>query len=60
MSKHKYQAVINQRTLENFDRVSQLTGYTDGELTAEKPKRDPRGNKERDMRKLSKKERWND
>lgn len=60
MSKHKYQAVINQRTLENFDKVSQLTGYTDGELVPDKPKRDPRGNKERDMRKLSKKERWND
>ena len=60
MSKHKYHNQINQRTLENFDKVSQLTGYTDDEVVPAKPQRNPQGNKERDMRKLSKKDRWYD
>lgn len=58
--KNKFKNQINERTLREFDRVSTVTGFTDEELTPVKPQRDPRGNKERDMRKLSKKDRWND
>jgi hypothetical protein len=56
----KFKEVINQRTLRNFDKVSQVTGFTDIELAPAKPQRDPKGSKERDMRKISKKDRWDD
>jgi hypothetical protein len=34
--------------------------YQEENAVEVKPQRDPRGNKERDMRKLSKKDRWDD
>lgn len=60
MKQKDYQYVINQQALENFDKVSTVTGFTDGELVPQKPLRDPQGNKQRDQRRLSKKDRWDD
>jgi len=56
MKNVKFKDVINRNTLRDFDKVS---GNEDLEVPV-KPVRDPKGNKERDMRKLSKKDRWDD
>lgn len=60
MNKQKYKHVINQHTLENFDRVAQEQTWLDDTVLVDKPQRDPRINKERDQRRQSKKDRWND
>ena len=60
MNKNKYQHVINQQALENWDRVTQEPRSQDEEVVADKPHRDPRINKERDQRRQSKKDRWDD
>ena len=59
MKNDKFKKVINEQALRDFARVS---GYDDEDTVTviEKPKRDPKLNKERDMRKLSKKDRWDD
>mgnify|MGYP000502894835 CR=1 FL=1 len=54
----KFNNVINDMVLDNFERVSQSDEKPEPVIT--KPQRDPRASKDRDMRKLSKKERWND
>lgn len=60
MNKQKYKHVINQHTLENFDRVAQEQTWLDYTVLVDKPQRDPQINKERDQRRQSKKDRWND
>lgn len=59
MNKQTRRYVINEQTLENFERASSWPD-TDQEMTLEKPVRDPRANKERDQRKLNKRDRWDD
>lgn len=59
--KNKFKDVINDRTLRDFDKVARQSPFYEEEMVVEaKPQRDPRGNKERDMRRLSKKDRWDD
>lgn len=60
MNKHKYKHVINQQALENFERLAQEQTWLDETVLVDKPQRDPRINKERDLRRQSKKDRWND
>jgi len=61
MKNDKFKNVINERTLRDFDYVTrQSTFYQEDSVVEPKTLRDPRGNKERDMRKLSKKDRWDD
>ncbi len=60
MNKHKYKHVINQQVLENFDKITQEQTWLDETVLVDKPQRDPRINKERDLRRQSKKDRWND
>lgn len=57
MKNTKFKNVINERTLRDFDRVAQEPPFSEDILVA-KPQRDPKGSKERDMRKMSKKDRW--
>jgi len=59
--KNKFKPVINERTLRDFDRVArQSPFYEEDALVDAKVQRDPKGNKERDMRKKSKKDQWDD
>ena len=60
MNKNKYKHVINQQTLENFDKITQEQSFLNDEVLVDKPQRDPRINKERDQRRQSKKDRWDD
>lgn len=60
MNKNKYKHVINQQVLENFDRLTQEQSFLNDEVLVDKPQRDPRINKERDQRRQSKKDRWDD
>jgi hypothetical protein len=60
MNKNKYKHVINQQTLENFDKLTQEQSFLNDEVLVDKPQRDPRINKERDQRRQSKKDRWDD
>jgi hypothetical protein len=60
MNKNKYKHVINQQTLENFDKLTQEQSFLNDEVLVDKPQRDPRINKERDRRRQSKKDRWDD
>ena len=59
MKQQNYKHVVNQHTLENFERASNYLDL-DQETVLEKPVRDPRTNKERDLRKLAKRDRWDD
>lgn len=61
MKNDKFKNVINERTLRDFETVARSSPFYVEEYAVEaKPQRDPRGNKERDMRKLSKKDKWDD
>lgn len=60
MKNAKFKDVINERTLRDFEAVASSFYREEGEPIEVKPQRDPRGKKERDMRKLSKKDRWDD
>lgn len=61
MKNDKFKHAINERTLRNFEEVARQSPYYEEDYVVEpKVQRNPRGNKERDMRKLSKKERWDD
>lgn len=61
MKNAKFKNVINERTLRDFETVARSSPFYQEENTVEaKPQRDPKGNKERDMRRLSKKDRWDD
>ena len=60
MNKNKYQHVINQQALENFDRLTQEQTFLSEEVVVDKPQRDPRINKERDQRRQNKRDRWDD
>ena len=60
MNKNKYQHVINQQVLENWDRVIQEQTFFTEEVLVDKPQRDPRINKERDQRRQNKRDRWDD
>lgn len=59
MKNDKFKRVVNDYALTNFTKIS---GSDDEDLvlTYEKPKRNPKADKERDMRKVSKKDRWDD
>lgn len=59
MNKQTHKYVINQQTLENFERASTVQD-TDQEPILDKPVRDPRINKERDQRRQNKRDRWDD
>lgn len=60
--KPKFKQVVNKLTLDNFDRYSGNTYDTVvfDEVEPVKQIRDPKRDKDRDMRKLSKKDRWDD
>jgi hypothetical protein len=60
MKNDKFKNVINERTLRNFDKFTREQTFISEDDIAPKAQRDPRGNKERDMRKISKKDRWDD
>lgn len=61
MKNDKFKNVINDRTLRDFETVARSSPFYVEEYVVEpKVQRDPRGNKERDMRKLSKKDKWDD
>lgn len=60
MKNDKFKNVINERTLRDFDKMTREQSFITEEVVVAKPQRNPRGNKERDMRKLSKKDRWDD
>lgn len=59
MKNVKFKAVINERALRNFDALSQQDSVDIPDVPV-KQVRDPKGKKERDMRKQSKKDRWDD
>ena len=61
MKNDKFKQVINDRTLRDFEYVArQSPFYQEDNVIEPKVQRDPRGNKERDMRKISKRDRWDD
>ena len=56
--KTKFKPVINNMALDNFDRVSRNDFDSTDDVVPIKQVRDPKRDKDRDMRKLSKKDRW--
>lgn len=60
MNKNKYQHVINQQTLENFEKIVQEQSFLTEEVLVDKPQRDPQANKLRDQRRQNKRDRWDD
>lgn len=62
MHKNKFKPVINNMALGNFDRISgnRADILAEDDVVPIKQVRDPKRDKDRDMRKLSKKDRWDD
>lgn len=60
MNKNKYQHVINQQTLENWDKITQEQTFLTEEVVVDKPQRNPQEKKQRDQRRQNKRDRWDD
>ena len=61
MKNDKFKEVINARTLRDFEHVArQSPFYQEDNVVEPKVQRDPKSKKDRDMRKVPKKDRWDD